>query len=51
MPSCNFFFNCQWSKRRKEEGREGGKISLNISNLISMMPVNKEHSRLCNNCQ
>jgi hypothetical protein len=35
----------------KEEEWEGREVSLNISNLISMWLVKKEHPGLYNNCQ
>ena len=39
------------AQQEKEGGREGGKVSLNIRNLICARLVNKEHPRLYNNCQ
>lgn len=44
----NFFLQ---AKQEKEGGREGGKVSLNIRNLIGARLVNKEHPGLYNTCQ
>ena len=39
------------AQQEKEGGREGGKVSLNIRNLIGARLINKEHPGLYNTCQ